>query len=459
MRPWRSELKRLLLMLAMAAGIGFLLGQMTLTLLLSLLLYSALNLFQLRRLDLWLAKDPTLNQSDPPESFGVWGAIFDGIYRLQNQERKASAYLENIINKAQESSVALEIGVIMINKKGNLDWWNLACENLLGLQYPKDRNQSVTNLIRDPRFADYYHQEKYSDTLKINAPRGNSRMLEFQIALFGEHERLMIVRDITQLHRLESMRKDFVGNVSHELGTPITVIKGYLEAIMDNMQDLDEKWQNPMRQMRAQSIRMENIVRDLLTLASLETETSAKQLESIDILSLLGEIENDTQQMFASKSHQFEIQCAEGVIFEGKRSEIYSALSNLIGNAAKYTPANGKITVVVRRLKKYLEICVADNGAGIEQKHIPRLTERFYRVDSSRSSDSGGTGLGLAIVKHILSRHGGELLIESELGKGSRFTCRLPRSRLIENKTKTAVKKPTELKAENESGKIAAKVS
>ncbi len=442
MRTWRSELKRLVLMLVIAAAVGIVVGELMLVLVLTLLLYSVVNLHQLRRLDQWLARDPDPSQSEPPESFGIWGEIFDGIYRLQNQERKASAYLESIINKAQESSAALEIGVIIINQKGDLDWWNMACEKLLGLQYPKDRNQSITNLIRDPRFADYYHHEKYAETLKIEAPGDNSRMLEFQIALFGEHERLMIVRDITQLHRLESMRKDFVGNVSHELGTPITVIKGYLETIVDNMQDLDEKWQNPMRQMHAQAIRMENIVRDLLMLASLETETTAKQKDIINVLGLITEIENDTRQLFAEKSHQFEIKCAADLSFKGKRSEIYSALSNLIVNAAKYTPVNGTITVSVRKTKKSLEIIVADTGVGIEPKHLPRLTERFYRVDSSRSTDTGGTGLGLAIVKHILLRHNGDLLIESEFGKGSRFTCRLPRSRVIDSKTGTAAASP-----------------
>lgn len=435
MRTWRSELKRLLLILVIAAGVGLVIGELLLTVLLSLLFYIAINMYQLRRLIRWLTKAPTEDQSEPPEAFGIWGEIFDGIYRLQNQERKASAYLENIINKAQESSAALEIGVIIINKKGNLDWWNLACEKLLGLQYPKDKNQSITNLIRDPRFADYYHQEEYSNTLKITAPGDNSRMLEFQIGLFGEHERLLIVRDITQLHRLETMRKDFVGNVSHELGTPITVIKGYLEALVDNMQDLNPKWQNPIRQMHGQAIRMENIVKDLLTLSSLETETPVREQDKINLLKLVSEIQNYTQQMFADKSHKFVIDCAADLNFRGKRSEIYSALSNLIINAAKYTPAQGTITVNARKTKKSLEITVADTGVGIEQKHLPRLTERFYRVDSSRSTETGGTGLGLAIVKHILSRHQGDLLIESEYGKGSRFTCRLPRSRVIKPAT------------------------
>ncbi len=435
MRTWRSELERLLLIVVIAAGVGLVFGELLLIVVLSLLIYTGFNLYQLQRLIRWLTKEPTEDQTEPPESFGIWGEIFDGIHRLQNQERKASAHLESIINKAQESSAALEIGVILINKKGNLDWWNLACEKLLGLQYPKDKNQSITNLIRDPRFAAYYHHEEYTNTLKITAPGDNTRMLEFQIALFGEHERLLIVRDITQLHRLETMRKDFVGNVSHELGTPITVIKGYLEAMVDNMQDLNSKWQNPLRQMHEQAIRMENIVKDLLTLSSLETETPVKEQDKINLIMLVSEIKHYTQQMFVDKSHNFIIDCAADLNFRGKRSEIYSALSNLIINAAKYTPAQGTITVSARKTKKSLEITVADTGVGIEQKHLPRLTERFYRVDSSRTTETGGTGLGLAIVKHILLRHHGDLVIESEYGKGSRFTCRLPRSRVIKPST------------------------
>lgn len=431
MRTWRRELKRFLLILAITVAAGLVIGEFLLLVVLGFLFYTAFNLYQLHRLIRWLTKDPAEDQSEPPESFGIWGEIFDGIHRLQKQERKASAHMESIINKAQESSAALEIGVIIIDKKGNLDWWNLACEKLLGLQYPKDKNQSITNLIRDPRFADYYHHEEYNNTLKITAPGDTSRMLEFHIALFGEHERLLIVRDVTQLHRLETMRKDFVANVSHELGTPITVITGYLEAIVDNIQDLNSKWQNPIRQMHGQAIRMENIVKDLLTLCSLETETPVKQQDKINLLTLVAEIQNYTQQMFAEKAHKFVIDCAADLNFRGHRSEIYSALSNLIINAAKYTPARGTITISAIKTKKSLEITVADTGVGIEQKHLPRLTERFYRVDSSRSTETGGTGLGLAIVKHILLRHHGDLLIESEFGKGSRFTCRLPRSRVI----------------------------
>lgn len=430
LQNWRTEFKRLCLLLALAALVGYAVGHVSGVMLICLCLYYLYNLYQLRRFNLWLNRDSSQADSEPPESFGLWGDIFDGIYRLQKQERRANSYLANIIDKAQESSAALEMAVVMINKQGNLDWWNLAAEELLGFQYPKDRNQSITNLVRDPRFSDYFHHENYDETLKMDAPGDSDKILEFQIALFGENERLMIVRDITQLHRLESMRKDFVGNVSHELGTPITVIKGYLEAILDNLDAMDSKWHKPMQQMRQQSLRMENIVRDLLMLSSLETKAQTRTQDEIHLRTLFSEIENDTQQMFKDKGHSFEIGCDPTLAFRGKRGELYSAISNLVVNAAKYTPANGHIKLSAAVGTDALEIVVEDDGVGIEHHHIPRLTERFYRIDGSRSSDTGGTGLGLAIVKHILARHEGALEVESEYGEGSRFICALPLDRL-----------------------------
>lgn len=432
MQSWQKEIKRLLIVSFLIGAAGALAGQTAFTLMLTFAAYCIYNLFQLRRMYKWLAQDPSSNKTAPPESIGLWGEIFDGIYRLQKQERKASAYLESIINKAQESSAALEMAVIVIDAQNNLDWWNRASEGMLGLKYPQDRNLAVTNLIRDPRFAEYFGSESYDEPLKINAPGDNSKVLEFQIALFGEHERLMIVRDVTQLHRLESMRKDFVGNVSHELGTPITVIKGYLEAIMDNIDTLEERWRKPMRQMHQQSNRMENIVRDLLLLSSLETRTLGKQQDEIRLATLFAEIKNDTQSIFEKRSHEFIIDCPTDLVLRGARSELYSAVSNLAVNAAKYTPENGVVVLKTTLSDDAVNIDVIDNGIGIEIEHIPRLTERFYRVDTSRSSETGGTGLGLAIVKHILARHDGELEVVSEIGKGSTFSCKLPLSRLVE---------------------------
>lgn len=438
MQNWRSELNRLCLLLSLAAVIGFAVGHVSWIMLISLCVYYLYNLYQLRRFNLWLNRDSSESDSEPPESFGLWGDIFDGIYRLQKQERRANSYLANIIDKAQESSAALEMAFVMINRQGNLDWWNYAAENLLGFQYPKDRNQSITNLVRNPSFSEYFHNANYDETLKMEAPGESSKILEFQIAQFGENERLMIVRDITQLHRLESMRKDFVGNVSHELGTPITVIKGYLESVLDNLDGLDEKWHKPMHQMQQQSMRMENIVRDLLMLSSLETKGLTKTQDVIELQSLFSEIESDTQQMFKDKAHTFELICNPSLAIIGKRSELYSAISNLVVNAAKYTPAGGHIKLSADLGVDSLDIAVEDNGIGIENHHLPRLTERFYRIDGSRSSDTGGTGLGLAIVKHILARHEAELEVKSSFGEGSCFVCKLPLNRVALSSTEEA---------------------
>ncbi|MEQ8407723.1 MAG: phosphate regulon sensor histidine kinase PhoR [Gammaproteobacteria bacterium] len=430
MRNWHDHIKRHLLIWSAVALFGFLIGQLLWALLILAIIYTLRNYYQLHRFTLWLNSDQRKQPSEPPESYGIWGDIYDGIYRLQKQERSSSAHLENIINKAQESSAALEMAVIMINQHDNLDWWNKAAEKLLGFKFPQDKNQSINNLIRNPKFHDYFYNENYAEALVMEAPGDANKVLEFQIALFGEHERLMIVRDITQLQRLARMRKDFVANVSHELGTPITVIKGYLEAIIDNQDSLDKKWHKPMQQMRQQSMRMENIVRDLLLLSSLETKTPPRNRQEINTTALVREIENDTRQMFTDKSHTIRIDCASDAVISGKRNELYSAVSNLVVNAAKYTPANGEITVRTYFTDESFIIAVSDNGIGIEAHHIPRLTERFYRVDVSRSSDSGGTGLGLAIVKHILARHDAELVIESQYGKGSEFRCEFPLARV-----------------------------
>ena len=430
MQAWRSELRKQVLILFSVCLVGYSIGQLLPALLLLLACYVLFNLVQLHRLTKWLAKDHASDRSAPPEGFGLWGGVFDGIYRLQKQERRASAYLENIVNKAQESSAALEMAIIMIDRNNNLDWWNKATESLLGLRYPEDRRLPVTNLIRDPAFTAYFGRNVYDEPLHINAPGDSGKRLEIQIALFGENERLIIVRDISQLHRLELMRKDFVGNVSHELGTPITVIKGYLEAILDNIQDLDGKWEKPVIQMHQQSSRMENIVKDLLALSALETGTPSRKQSSFVLIQLLSEIVNDARQIFAQQDHQFSLSCDENIKFIGDRGELYSAIANLVSNAAKYTPHQGKINIRIRLSEDFLEARVEDNGPGIEAQHLPRLTERFYRVDVSRSSETGGTGLGLAIVKHIVNRHDGELTVSSEVGKGSCFTCRFPLSRV-----------------------------
>jgi two-component system, OmpR family, phosphate regulon sensor histidine kinase PhoR len=428
---WHSALKRLALIFFALLLAGWLSGAPALVLLIGTVCYLIYHLRQLGKLYSWLKDNEMSEPVPPPESKGIWGYIFDGIYLLQRREREALLELRSIIDKAQESTAALEIAVIMINNKSGLEWWNPAATKLLGLQNPQDRKQAVTNLIREPVFIEYFNKANFSRPLKLSAPGDSSVMLEFQITSFGEGERLMLVRDISQLHKLEMMRKDFVGNVSHELRTPITVITGYLETMMDDRNNLPQRWIRPIEQMAQQSHRMENIIKDLLTLSQLETRATSKDQSSIQLLSLLREIKNDAEQVFSEKSHRITLNCADNIQIRGNLNELYSAVSNLVLNAAKYTPPKGHIALDVIQSNNGLKISVTDDGPGIAPQHIPRLTERFYRVDESRSSDTGGTGLGLAIVKHVLARHGGKLEIRSEPGKGSEFICHFPPERVI----------------------------
>ncbi|MDP1930103.1 MAG: phosphate regulon sensor histidine kinase PhoR [Gammaproteobacteria bacterium] len=432
LRDWRSELNRFLVLIAVTTVVGLIAGRLTLFLLVGILGYLAHTFYQLHRLYSWLDKLPETEQDEPPEAKGIWGSVFDGIYRLQRREREAVNHLKSILNKAQESSAALEMAVIMINRKGNLEWWNKAAETLLGFRSEQDQQQGVTNLLREPRFFEYFESGKYNEPLQIPSPLNKKIILEFQVTLFGEGERLMLVRDVTQMHKLELMRKDFVGNVSHELRTPITVINGYLETLLDNRDSVAPRWIKPLEQMLQQSQRMENIVRDLLTLSRLETKALPKQQDRVDISSLLREIRGEAEQVFAAKQHAILLECEGEYFLQGSMSELYSAISNLLFNAGKYTPDHGKIILKANLVTTGLDIEVADNGVGIEEQHLPRLTERFYRVDESRSTDTGGTGLGLAIVKHVLARHGAKLEILSEVGKGSRFICHFPKERLLE---------------------------
>ena len=431
LRDWRSELNRFLTLSAAAFVIGLLAGQLTLALLLAVLGYLAHTVYQLYRLYTWLDHLSSATQGALPDATGIWGNIFEGIFRLQRREREAANYLKNILNKAQESSAVLEMAVVLINHKGTLEWWNRAAEKLLGFRAGDDRQQPVTNLLREPRFFEYFESGSYNEPLKISSPINKSVVLEFQITSFGEGDRLMLVRDITQMHKLELMRKDFVGNVSHELRTPITVINGYLEALLDNKDNFPPRWSKPLEQMSQQCQRMEYIVRDLLALSRLETQSLPKQLDRIDVSGLLREIGTEASQVFAVKGHEYRIELEGDYALQGSMSELYSAISNLTFNAAKYTPDHGIITLKASLTATGLDIEVQDNGVGIDEQHIPRLTERFYRVDVSRSTETGGTGLGLALVKHVLVRHGAMLEILSQVGKGSRFICHFPQERLL----------------------------
>ena len=289
----------------------------------------------------------------------------------------------------------------------------------------------MANLIRDPRFIQYFDQGRYKDPLDVLSPINASVWLQYAITHYGSGERLMVVRDVTRLHNLEQMRKDFVANVSHELRTPLTVVVGYLETMLDSEDSISPRWRRALQQMQQQARRMQSLLNDLLLLARLETSDTAGEAKPVAVDRMLIGIRQDALALSAERNHRITLESLTTRGLLGVDGELRSAFSNLVFNAVKYTPANGEINIRWWEDDDGAHLSVRDNGTGIAPQHISRLTERFYRVDSSRNSNTGGTGLGLAIVKHVLIRHGAELKITSVLGQGSCFTCHFPRQKLV----------------------------
>lgn len=414
------ELKRLAKLLVLAAVIGFFFDIMLIALLAATSGYIAWCLWQMRRLNLWLDGN---RKEAPPEATGLWGEVFDAIYHMRRRQKREKKNLQAVINRVQETTSALKDGVILLDWRGYLDWWNPSAQRLLGF-YNSDQGQSIINFIRHPRFVDYFEAGDYSEPLDIPSPRFSAKRLQFQITRFGKNERLIVVRDITQIYHLEQMRKDFVANVSHELRTPLTVIAGYLETLADN--NTNPAWGKPLEQMQQQSRRMSLLINDLIVLSKLETTDAAFNQKPVPLGPLLQAIKSEAKVLGGEKGQTISLDCAADISVVGNEKELHSAFSNLVINAVKYTPEGGKIAMRGWRSGPHVYFSVSDNGVGFDAKHIPHLTERFYRVDPSRNSGTGGTGLGLAIVKHVLLRHDAELQIESIVGEGSVFTCVLP---------------------------------
>ncbi|WP_331344075.1 phosphate regulon sensor histidine kinase PhoR [Cellvibrio sp. UBA7661] len=423
LKGFSAELQRILIILAICSLIGFFSDNYSLWMLIGCSIYIIWMLWQIRRLNQWLVRQDSQN---PPEASGIWGQIFDNIYQLQRDQRLEKENLQAVIKRIQEISSSLKDGLIILDARGHLDFWNPAAHRMLALN-TKDQGQSVINFIRHPKFVAYFEEGKYEEPLELPSPRFASKHLQFQITPFGKNERLIVVRDITQVHNLEKMRQDFVANVSHELRTPLTVINGYVETLADN--NTIPSWNKPLQQMLQQAKRMSLLINDLLVLSKLETTEAGHNHKPINIEQLLTIIKSEAEVLSKEKNQQLTLICnntTKPLLLPGNEKELHSAFSNLVINAIKYTPIDGKVSMLLWQDQKNVYVSVSDNGSGIEAQHIPRLTERFYRVDASRNSGTGGTGLGLAIVKHVLMRHEAELKITSEPGKGSVFMCVFP---------------------------------
>ncbi len=419
---WASELYRFAVIVLVAAGIGWLLGFVGWAVAIASAGYVLWLLHHLHQLQRWLSSGAS---SDPPEAKGLWGEVLDGLYRLQQRDRRERGRLRALVNYLRESFSSLPYGAVMIDPDGNIEWSNSAAEQLLGLRYPEDSGQQLLNLLRAPEFIAYFEGESYARPLDLSSPLRPGSHLQIHVTFFGQRSRLLFVRDVTQTYKLESMRRDFVANVSHELRTPLTVINGYLETFSDTVGDVNPRWARAIEQMLTQSHRMQTLIKDLLLLSRLETVSHDDPRELVELPSLLHGI-RDEALMAADGEREISIECDAGLQLTGRPEELRSAFANLVYNAVRYTHAGGHVALRWYADRDNAFLQVEDDGVGIEAEHIPRLTERFYRVDKSRSMDTGGTGLGLAIVKHVLLRHNARLVITSEPGKGSCFTCVFP---------------------------------
>jgi two-component system phosphate regulon sensor histidine kinase PhoR len=420
------EIQRLVFIAIICLLVGLITGHLFPVLFLGCAGYIAWTLFQIRQLEYWLQKR---RLADIPDASGVWGHIFDHLSREKKRQLKEKQRLKHIINRVETMTSALNDAVVLLNNDDTISWLNKSSRDLLNLK-KTDVGVPITNLIRNPLWVQYLHNGDHSLPLTLPSANNIQQRLEFRLNHFGQGESLLIVRDVTRLYRLEQMRKDFVANVSHELRTPLTVILGYLETLDDSM-SLDAQWKKPVQQMQQHASRMTTLINDLTMLSILETDDINKKQSAVPLLPLLQMIVDAAKTVSGDKDHTLELICDDSISLIGNDRELHSAFSNLILNAVKYSSPEKAITIKVgNNFTGGIDVKVMDNGYGIEQHHIHRLTERFYRVDSSRSIDTGGTGLGLAIVKHTLARHDARLHISSRINRGSTFTAIFPKERV-----------------------------
>ena len=390
--------------------------------LLVLLIVMALHARQLYRLGKWL-HDPRIETV--PEAGGIWDEVFSRLYKIVKRHNQTKQELAAELQHIEQATAALPEGVAILNEVNRIEWCNPLAQQHFDLDAEHDFMQDITYLVRQPEFVEYIRESSFSEPLVMRPARHDDLVLSIKLIPYGVNKRLLISRDITQLQRIEAMRRDFVANVSHELRTPLTVVNGYVENLQD-MPDLSqESARRALQLMAEQTRRMENLVADLLTLSHLENDQSPLLEETVDMGVLLNEICHEGQ-LLSGGLHSLRLELQSNAKLLGNSEELRSAFGNLLSNAIRYTPKGGTILLRWAERDGQPVFAVQDSGIGISPQHIPRLTERFYRVDRSRSRETGGTGLGLAIVKHIAIRHQAKLEVLSEEGKGSTFSLVFP---------------------------------
>jgi two-component system phosphate regulon sensor histidine kinase PhoR len=413
---------------------GWLLDQPAAGVIVALALYLGRHLYYLAALRAW-AEHP--KRVELPVPVGAWGEVYERLLDLQRSNRKRKKRLAAMLAQFQASAEALPDGAVVTEARGEIVWFNTAARALLGLRTPQDTGQRVVNLLRHPDFTEYFERGAFEREVDVPSPLNRAVMLSLRVVPYGDDQRLLMVRDVSELHRLERIRRDFVANASHELRTPLTVLKGYIEMMLPEAQRGLTEWRAPLAEMHTQAVRMEALVRDLLKLARLEGEVAATRQDVVHAPELIEHALVEARGL-SKGQHRIEAAIDPALMLYGRETEAESIFSNLIANAVQYTGAGGRIEVRWEGEGDGARFSVADSGIGVAPEDIPRLTERFYRVDEGRSRASGGTGLGLSIVKHALERHEGRLEIQSRLGQGSTFTCHFPPHRVIRSRPAAA---------------------
>lgn len=370
------------------------------------------------------------------------GAWLDVAARINRQQLVADNSAKLNERRLQDFLLAIQAspnGVILLDGEARIDWCNDTAASHLGLDVKKDRLQHIVHLVRDPLFTRYFAQDNHPSEVLIDGRStsvSNFRKLSVQLHKYGDGRLLLLSRDVTEVVKAEAMRRDFVANVSHEIRTPLTVLGGFVETLQSVPLD-EQETQKYLQLMSSQAGRMQSLVADLLTLSQLEATQSPIGQEYVSLPDLVTQVMSEANA-FTSLLAEQQIGKKHALVFDqvpilwlmGSQKELFSALSNLVSNAIRYTPLGGLVHLTFLQTDDQLTISVKDTGPGIASEHLPRLTERFYRIDQSRSRETGGTGLGLAITKHVMQRHGGELQVQSEQGKGSTFNLIFPASRI-----------------------------
>ena len=422
----KQDLKLLMFFLLIASLIGLGIGYFWICIFCAFMLAFLLQLRSLYLVNDWISKRP---YDAPPNLHGIWGALLFNVYRAQRQERIVQAEMVGLIDRAQSSLVALAEAVVLIDDQQLIEWWNPAAERLLGIN-PLDRGRNLLSILRQPNFIKYFNNiDQTPDGIRLQTQIDVEHYVHVKMTRFGGESLLLVAYDITRVHNLEQMRKDFVDNISHELRTPLTVLSGYIETFTDQ-DDITPRWKRAFTQMQSQTKRMNALVNDLLLLSNLENNKKVAKNQIIEMANLMNQVFDDARAYNLDYEHTLNLDIDSHCDLIGSDVEIASAFSNLITNAIKYTPKGGIINIGWHEQGDLAYFTVQDNGIGINPKHLPRLTERFYRVDSARSRQTGGTGLGLAIVKHVLMQHGAHLEISSKENEGSTFTAVFPKERL-----------------------------